>query len=208
MKNTSAPSRDIIARQRRKPQLLNLAAAYILPSVYILLCLVFLGVFAAVMTRGGQQSSPWGIVCLCALAAVTVAYCLVRPGLKKRILATELKRYDFDTSKLKKQDHWDLSDGEHSIVFDKKKLTADGESYAYDRMFKQLIIENYHKQVEIYLQFMVASDRVIELPLNPGTLKMLQSLNIKLDNQPVLDAILQDKEAAFARIYDKGYIQP
>lgn len=47
---------------------------------------------------------------------------------------------------------------------------------------------------------------VVTLLVNPTTLKMIESLDIKPDGMDVLEYIISDKKEAFEQIYNKGYV--
>ncbi|MBP3445923.1 MAG: hypothetical protein J6K64_01450 [Clostridia bacterium] len=47
---------------------------------------------------------------------------------------------------------------------------------------------------------------VVTLLVNPTTLKIIESLDIKPDGMDVLEYIISDKKEAFEQIYNKGYV--
>ena len=63
---------------------------------------------------------------------------------------------------------------------------------------------NYCKRIEIYLQFAASEELIITIPLDDTALKMLECLEIQLDNMNVLEYILSNKRKAFEQIYRKG----
>lgn len=58
----------------------------------------------------------------------------------------------------------------------------------------------------MYLQFALDEEHRVTLSVNPTTLKMLESLEIKLDNWHILEYIISNKRDAFEQIYNKGYV--
>ena len=118
----------------------------------------------------------------------------------------EIERYDFDTSEEESLEIYDFSTEEFSLKFDKYGMYVNDELFYYNHLNKNVVTSNYLKRVGVYLQFALDEEHRVTLWVNPTTLKMLESLEIKLDNRHILDYIISNKKEAFEQIYNKGYV--
>jgi len=145
-------------------------------------------------------------LCLGAMVVISIAFLSCVPLVRKKAIKTELERYDFDTSKEETLEIYDFSTEEFSLKFDKHGMYVNDELFYYNHLDKIVVTGNYCKRIEIYLQFSLSKEQFVTISVNPTTLKMLECLEIKLDNRHILDYIISNKEEAFEQIYNKGYV--
>ena len=123
---------------------------------------------------------------------------------KKKSKRSTLQK--IDTSKEEALEIYDFSTDEFSLRFDKYGMHVNDKLFYYNHLSKNVVTGNYLKRVGVYLQFALNEEHRVTLLVNPTTLKMLESLEIKLDNMLVLDYIISNKKEAFEQIYHKGYV--
>lgn len=128
------------------------------------------------------------------------------PFIRQKTINAELKRYNFDTSDIESLEIYDFSTKDFSLKFDKNGMYIDNELFYYSHLSKMVLTSNYCKRIEIYLQFAASEELIINIPLDDATLKMLECLEIQLDNMHVLEYIISNKRKAFEQIYNKGYV--
>ena len=85
-------------------------------------------------------------------------------------------------------------------------MYVNDELFYYNHLNKNVVTNNYCKRVGIYIQFALDEEHIVTLPINPTSLKMLECLEIKLDNKHILDYIIVNKKDAFEQIYIKGHV--
>ena len=85
-------------------------------------------------------------------------------------------------------------------------MHVNDELFYYNHLNKNVVTNNYCKRVGIYIQFVLDEEHIVTLPVNPTSLKMLECLEIKLDNKHILDYIIVNQKDAFEQIYNKGYV--
>mgnify|MGYP000835272877 CR=1 FL=1 len=122
----------------------------------------------------------------------------------KKTINAELERYNFNTSDIKSLEIYDFSTENFSLKFDKNGMYIDDKLFYYSHLSKMVLTSNYCKRIEIYLQFAASEELIITIPLDDTALKMLECLEIQLDNMNVLEYILSNKRKAFEQIYRKG----
>lgn len=178
--------------------------SYIITPIYIIACILILVAFATLKEIDSEKYFVQGLLLLSAFVILSIALLISVPFVRRKVINAEIERYDFDTSSVEDSDLWDFSTEEFSLKFDNDGMYLNGKLYYYNHMQKLVVTSNSCKRVWIYLQFIFSQEEAIILSLNPKTLKMMQCLNIKPDNQEVLDYILSNKRAAFEKILNKG----
>lgn len=146
------------------------------------------------------------MLCLGAFILISVILQVIDYFLCKKTINVELERYNFDTSNIEELEMYEFyyADGS-SLKFDKNGMYINDELFYYSDMSKLVLTSNYRRRIGIYIQFYVSEEQCIALSLDEGlTLKILESLNIQLDNMNVLEYILSNKRKAFEQIYRKG----
>ncbi len=198
--------KDIVAYEKTQMQPLIFTVSYILTPIYLCVCLLLLVAFGILMEIDDEKYLVQGLLLLGAFVLITILFLASVPFIRKRAIETEIERYDFNISKAETFDMWDFSTEEFSLKFDKNGMHVNDELFYYNHLSKTVITGNYRKRVEIYLQFALSETQVVTLSVNPTTLKMLEFLKIKLDNQDVLEYIISNKQEAFKEIYNKGFV--
>ncbi len=197
----------IIAYEKAQMFYLNFFVAYILTPIYAVISFLLIGTSLFLM-----ENDFAFILCLGAFALLTIVFLIFiiafLPHLRKKALENEIKAYDFNTSKVEEHTEWKFYKDDIIIIFDKYGMRINNELFYYNHLSKMVITDNYLKRVRINLLFTTSNDETVYLAVDSYTLKMLDSLDIVLDNQHILDYILLNKEDSFAQIYDKGYVIP
>ena len=185
---------------------LNFTVSYILTPIYAVLCFLLIGLFAVLMKIDDEKYLVQGLLCLGAFVLISIIFLTSVPLVRKKAIKIEIERYDFDTSKEEALEIYDFSTEEFSLKFDSYGMYVNDELFYYNHLDKNVVTGNYLKRVGVYLQFALDEEHRVTLSVNPTTLKMLDSLEIKLDNRHILEYILSNKEDAFEQIYNKGYV--
>lgn len=198
--------KDIVTYEKTQMLPLNFTMSYIITPIYLGISFLLIAVFAVLMGIDDEKYLVHGLLCLGAFVLITILILASVPFVRKRAIETEIGQYDFNVSKVETFDMWDFSTEEFSLKFDKNGMYVNDELFYYNHLSKMVVTGNYCKRVEIYLQFALSEDQVVTLSVNPTTLKMLEFLEIKLDNQHVLEYIISNKKEAFKQIYNKGFV--
>lgn len=198
--------KEIVAYEKTQMLPLNFTVSYILTPIYIVVCFLLIGAFAVLMEIDDEKYLLQGLLCLGAFVLISIIFLASVPLVRKKAIKTEIERYDFDTSKEEALEIYDFSTEEFSLKFDKYGMYVNDELFYYNHLNKNVVTGNYLKRVGVYLQFTLDKEHRVTLSVNPTTLKMLESLDIKLDNRHILDYIISNKKDAFEQIYNKGYV--
>lgn len=207
MKKDRISIKKILAYEKAQMFPLTFIVSYILAPIYLFFSLCLMVLFAVFMEINEQEYFVHGLFCLGTFVLITIIFLSTVPYVRKKAIHAELARYDFDTSNVEALELFDFSTDDFSLKFDKHGMYVDEELIYYNHMNKTVITGNQCKRVQIYLQFAPSKDWSISLPVTPITLKMLDCLEIRLDNTEVLDYILSNQKAAFEQIYNKGTIR-
>ena len=198
--------REIIAYEKTQMLPLNFMVSYILVPIYVVVSLLLIGAFGILMEIDDQKHLVPGLLCLGAMALISIVLLASVPFVRRKTIRTELNRYEFDTSAEIPRQVYDFSTEDFSLKFDQFGMYVNEDLFYYNHLQKNIITNNYCRRVNIYIQFALDEDHTVTLPLNGVTIKMLESLEINLDNNHILAYILSNKEKAFQQIYDKGTI--
>lgn len=206
MKEEKRSLKEIIAYEKMQMLPLNFTVFYILTPIYAAISFLLIGAFAVLMEIDDEKYLVPGLFCLGAFIVISIVFLACVPFIRKKAIMTELSRYNFDTSIESPQEIYDFSTDELSLKFDKFGMYVNDELYYYNHLDRYIMTGNLYKRVNLYIQFSQGKEWYITLPVNPTTLKMLESLNIQLHNSDILEYILTNKKDAFEQIYNKGYI--
>lgn len=198
--------KEIVAYEKTQMLPLNFTVSYILTPIYAVVCFLLIGAFAVLMEIDDEKYLVQGLLCLGAFVLISIIFLASVPLVRKKAIKIELEQYDFDTSTEVTLETYDFSTEKFSLKFDKYGMYVNDELFYYNHLYKNVVTSNYLKRVGIYLQFALDKEHRITLSVNPTTLKMLESLEIKLDNKHILDYIIANKKDAFEQIYNKGYV--
>lgn len=177
---------------------------YVILPVYSVVSIVLLSYCSIFIEE--EKNLRSGLLCLGAFILISVILQVIDYFLCKKTINVELERYNFDTSNIEELEMYEFyyADGS-SLKFDKNGMYINDELFYYSDMSKLVLTSNYRRRIGIYIQFYVSEEQCIALSLDEGlTLKILESLNIQLDNMNVLEYILSNKRKAFEQIYRKG----
>lgn len=206
MKKDKVGLKEIVAYEKTQMLPLNFTVSYILTPIYAVVCFLLIGAFAVLMGIDDEKYLVHGLLCLGAMIFISIIFLACVPIVRKKAIKIEIERYDFDTSKEESLKIYDFSTEEFSLKFDKYGMYVNDELFYYNHLNKNVVTENYLKRVGVYLQFALDEEHRVTLSVNPTTLKMLESLEIQLDNRHILEYILSNKKEAFEQIYNKGYV--
>ncbi|MBO5896143.1 MAG: hypothetical protein J6Q83_02475 [Clostridia bacterium] len=198
--NKSIGLKDIIANEKAIMLPLNFTTSYIVTPIYLVVTLLLLVGFGVSIETDNKSYIIFGYVCLGIFALLSIALLATVPFVRKRAIKTELTRYDFDASDEEYSENFEFYNS--CVRFDKQGMYVNDNLFYYNHLRKRVVTNNKYQRVLIFLQFSAAEHEVL-LPLNPETINMLTCLNIKLENQHILDYIINNKEKAFQQIYDK-----
>ena len=198
--------KEIVAYEKTQMLPLNFTVSYILTPIYAVVCFLLIGAFAVSMEIDDEKYLVHGLLCLGAMGFISIIFLAYVLIVRKKAIKIEIERYDFDTSKEESLEIYDFSTEEFSLKFDKYGMYVNDELFYYNHLNKNVVTGNYLKRVGVYLQFALDEEHRVTLSVNPTTLKMLESLKIKLDNRHILEYILSNKKEAFEQIYNKGYV--
>lgn len=204
MKNEKIRFKDLIAYEKAKMHPLMFAMTYIVTPVYLVITLLLIGAFAVFMEVDEHKYFVHGLLCLGAFVLITVILLVCVPLARKKVISAELQRYDFDTSKEEVLEQYDFSTEDISLKFDRNGMYFNDKLFYYNHLHKTVVTTNECKRIGIYLQFALTEEQYVMLYVNPTTLKMLECLEIKLDNHQVLDYIVSNPREAFVQIFSKG----
>lgn len=206
-KRSKSPSLLTLIRYEKARMLpLNFTMSYIITPLYVLISIGLLVAFGTLMEKDDAGNFIPGLLCLGAMALLSVGLLCLVPYVRKRAIAEEIARYDFDVSDVGDQDEWDFSDGEHQTVFNRYGIVLDGQLHYYNHIRKVVTTDNQCQRVNISLLFVIDDDTYGSVPLTKSTLKVIRQFNIRLINQDKLDYIIGHKEQAFKEIYLKGAV--
>lgn len=198
--------KEIVAYEKAQMLPLNFTVSYILTPIYTIVCFLLIAAFAVLMGIDDEKYLIHGLLCLGAFVVISILFLACVPLVRKKAIKIEIERYDFDASKEEALEIYDFSTDEFSLKFDKYGMYVNDELFYYNHLNKNVVTGNYLKRVGVYLQFAVDEEHGVTLWVNPTTLKMLDCLEIKLDNRYILDYIISNKKEAFEQIYNKGYV--
>ena len=198
--------KEIVAYEKTQMFPLNFTVSYIFTPIYAVVCFLLIGAFTVLMEIDDEKYLLQGLLCLGAFVIISILFLACVPLVRKKAIITELERYDFDISDENALEIYDFSTEDFSLKFDKYGMYVNDELFYYNHLNKNVVTSNYLKRVGVYLQFALDEEHRVTLWVNPTTLKMLESLEIKLDNRHILDYILSNKKEAFEQIYNKGYV--
>lgn len=198
--------KEIVAYEKTQMLPLNFTVSYILTPIYAVVCFLLIGAFAVLMEIDDDKYLLQGLLCLGAFVVISIIFLASVPLIRKKAIKIEVERYDFDISKEESLEVYDFSTDEFSLKFDKHGMYVNDELFYYNHLNKNVVTGNYLKRVGVYLQFALDEEHRVTLWVNPTTLKMLESLEIELDNRHILDYIISNKRDAFEQIYNKGYV--
>lgn len=177
---------------------------YVILPVYSIVSIVLLSYCSVFIEE--EKNLRSGLLCLGAFILISVILQVIDYFFYKKTINVELERYNFDTSDIEELEMYEFyyADGS-SLKFDKNGMYINDKLFYYSDMSKLVLTSNYRRRIGIYIQFYVSEEQCIALSLDEGlTLKILESLNIQLDNMNVLEYILSNKRKAFEQIYRKG----
>lgn len=206
MKKDKVGLKEIVAYEKTQMLPLNFTVSYILTPIYAVVCFLLIAAFAVLMEIDDEKYFVQGLLCLGAMVLISIVFLASVPLVRKKAIKIELTRYDFDTSEEEPLEIYDFSTEEFSLKFDKYGMYVNDELFYYNHLNKNVVTDNYLKRVGVYLQFALDKEHRVTLWANPTTLKMLECLEIKLDNRHILDYIIENKKDAFEQIYNKGYV--
>ena len=198
--------KEIVTYEKTQMLPLNITVTYILTPIYAVICFLLIGAFAVLMEIDDEKYLVHGLLCLGAFVLISIIFLASVPLVRKKAIKIEIERYDFDISKEEALEIYDFSTEEFSLKFDKHGMYVNDELFYYNHLNKNIVTGNYLKRVGVYLQFALDEEHKVTLSVNPTTLKMLESLEIKLDNRHILEYIISNKRDAFEQIYNKGYV--
>ena len=186
--------KEIVAYEKTQMLPLNFTVSYILTPIYAVVCFLLIGAFTVLMEIDDEKYLVHGLLCLGAMIVISIAFLSCVPLVRQKAIKGELERYDFDTSKEDALEIYDFSTEEFSLKFDKHGMYVNDELFYYNHLNKNVVTSNYLKRVGVYLQFALDEEHRVTLWVNPTTLKMLESLEIKLDNRHILIILFQTKK--------------
>lgn len=202
--------RDMIAADKARMLPIMFGMSYIVTPIYVTVTFILLMAFGSLIDQGKVAA---GLTCLGIAAALSAAVLIAVPIVRRKAIRTELERYDLDgmlreRDALDPQEIWDFSTEEISLTFDRYGMKLGGERFYYNHLTKLLLTDNPGSRVVIYLYFAILDreEGGVAIPLTAGALRMLDDFDVKLDNQPMLDALLAHPEEAFTQIFKKGHI--
>ncbi len=198
--------REIVAYEKTQMLPLNFTVSYILTPIYAVICFLLFAAFAVLMEIDDEKYLVHGLLCLGVFVLISVIFLASVPFVRKKAIGVELERYDFDTSTVEPLKVYDFSTEDFSLRFDEHGMYVNDELFYYNHLSKNVVTDNYCKRVGVYIQFAWDEEHIVTLAVNPTSLKMLECLDIKLDNRHILDYIIANKKAAFEQIYNKGYV--
>lgn len=205
-KNDNISLKDIITIEKTQMLPSNFIFSYIVVPIYILLTISLLVAFGVLMQIDDNKYILHGIIIVAVFALMSIALLASVPFVRKSAIKKELDRYNFDTATVQPRELWDFSTDEYKIKFDKNGMYVNDELYYYNHLYKSLVTSNRYQRITICILFALSEEQTIFLPVNPDSLKMLECLEITLDNDDDLQYILSNKEMAFEKIFRTGAI--
>ena len=198
----------MVALEKSQMLPLNFAYSYVIIPLFVVLSVILLIIFGVQLESGAVAQ---GLICIAIMALLLIALLVMIPVVRKKAIEAELKRYDLkrclrQAEKMESRDEWVFSEEELNVKCKKYGMEVNGKLYYYNHLRKAVITSNDYHRVRILLCFVNKDDRVIALPLNAKTLKMLKDFEIEFDNRQVLDDILAHPREAFTEIYLKGEV--
>ncbi len=199
--------RDIIAAEKARMLPLNALLVYRITSVYVFVSVLLSVGFGVLMDIDDERYFLPAISLIGIFAALSIVLLASLPYVRKKAVETELQRYDFDTSSINSADVWTISAEGETVRFDRRGMQVRGVRHDYDGLRCRIVTNNYYQRINISLWCASSEEEDgVLLPLTSQVLKMIEYLNIPLDNPETLDFILHHRVAAFRQIYDKGFV--
>lgn len=196
--------KKILAYERANMLSICFSYSYIVAPIYIGISALLLTAFGVLMSIDEEKNLVPGLICLGVWLLFTVAVLATVPFVRKRVIRSEMAYYDFDASKGEAKDEYDFSTDDYSLVFDRYGMTVDGQLFYYNHMKKGVVTSNHLLRIGVYLLFVVPDQVAVTLGVNPTTLRMLECLDIRLENEDDLRFIAEHTQEAFEQIYNKG----
>ena len=206
MNNKKRTLLDIIRQEKEMMLPINAFFSYTVAPIYMLISLILIAVFGILMSIDDKKYLLPGVLCLGAVGVITIALLCMVPFVRKKAIEAEMERYDFDFSGEPALETWDFSNEENAIRFKSCGMYVDDNFYNFDELTVFVVTGNYCRRVHILLRLMINPYTYVDLALDKPVLKMIETFRIKICNRALFDYILANKKAAFAKIYDKGYV--
>lgn len=197
---------EIISYEKTQMLPWDFTVSYVLAPIYAVVCVILLCAFGILMEIDEKKYLAPGLLCLGAFILISAIFLASVPFIRKKTINSELERYKFDTSDIYPLEIYDFSTKDFTLKFDKNGMYINDELFYYSHLSKIVLTSNYCKRIGIYLQFAASEELIVTISLNDTTLKMLEYLEIQLDNMHVLEYIISNKRKAFEQIYNKGYV--
>lgn len=215
--------RDIIAAGKAQMLPLNALFVYRITPIYALVSILLIAGFGVLMEIDDERYFLPAISLMGIFAALTIVLLASLPYVRKKAVETELQRYDFDTSSINSADVWTFSAEGETVCFDRQGMQVRDVRYGYDDLCCRIVTGNWCRRINISLWCIPSEEDNEEedeeeegegdeeedgvlLPLTSEVLKMIEYLNIQLDNPETLDFILHHRAEAFRQIYDRGFV--
>ena len=198
--------KEILSYEKSHMLPLNFFAAYILTPAYIVISALILTASVIFMEIDEEKYLATGLVCLGLFIILSIAVLMLVPYIRKEAIKSEMKRYDFNVDNIEVSDVYFFSDGDFILKFDKNGMYVDDKLYFYDYLKSSVVTNNHCQRINIGIEFSISEEVCIVLSLSPTVLKMLEIFRICLENQETLGYIITNKETAFKKIYNKGFI--
>lgn len=181
---------------------------YLVLPCYLVFCAACL---ILVLVLGGiddQKYAPFMIGSFVLLGGATVCLLAAVPQTRKKELALELDRYDFDYSNVEEQEFYIINLEGIELRFGRNGLSVDGQFHWYGHTAPRLVTSNKFNRIWIAIRFGSEDDlTALFVPLQPVLIRAVEHLVIPLRNPEELDYLLTHKQNTFAQIYNRGTFQ-
>ena len=198
--------RDIMNLEKANMNKIRYIVNYRVLPIFGIVTVALLVTVSILMTIDEDKYTPAAIAIFVFLGVLMVGVLISVPYTRRAELAIEMKRYDFDVSNLYPRQVYDFFYGTLSLRFDKNGMYVNGVLFWYNHSKMFINTSNKLNRIWITLVLYIDESCCFELLLDRDVLSMIKEFGIPLSNQATLDYIINHKEEAFKKIYNKGHV--
>ncbi len=198
--------REILQYEKDNMNKIRFVMNYRIVPAYVIAAIVCLAFICVMMSIDETKYTPAAIALFVFIGLLSALLLSSGPYVRKREIAEEMKRYDFETVGEKSNGTYDFSDNELSVHLDANGMTINGLFFWYNHLRIFLHTGNKLNRIQIAVVFCMDEQNSVEIPLNGDTIDMIRKFHIQLENPDDLMYIVSHKKDAFNKIYKTGHV--
>lgn len=177
---------------------------HILLPVYIAFSVLCLGVGIVLMSLDENRFTWLFILCMAVFAVISAVVLYQVPQTRKKEVAIELSRYDFDVENFEKRECYDAQNEIWEVVLTQTGLYVEGKHYYYSSLSPTLVTSNHFNRIWVSIRFGDDPWHGVYVPLNGSIIRAVEEFDIPITNREKIKYLIEHKENAFAQIYNSG----